>query len=135
GQQSHLRMIGFASGTLMEIVDEVLDFSKLEAGKLKLEAHPFDPESLFSSIQHFFELQAAEKKLDFDWSLDLPEDRWLIGDQLRLKQILNNLLSNAFKFTSEGSIRVNVRWVKGALTVEIKDTGIGMSKEELDKVF
>ncbi|WP_339705588.1 ATP-binding protein, partial [Algoriphagus aquimarinus] len=134
-QQSHLRMIGFASDTLMEIVDEVLDFSKLEAGKLKLEAHPFDPESLFSSLQNFFELQAAEKKLAFDWSLDLPENKWLIGDQLRLKQILNNLLTNAFKFTSEGSIRVNVGWVEGLLTVEILDTGIGMSEEVLEKVF
>ncbi|WP_192346357.1 ATP-binding protein [Algoriphagus sp. Y33] len=134
-QQSHLRMIGFASDTLMEIVDEVLDFSKLEAGKLKLEARPFDPESLFSSLQNFFELQAVEKKIGFEWSLDLPENKWLIGDQLRLKQILNNLLSNAFKFTSEGAICVNVRWGKGALTVEIKDTGIGMSPEVLEKVF
>lgn len=134
-QQSHLRMIGFASDTLMEIVDEVLDFSKLEAGKLKLEAHPFDPELLFSSLQNFFELQAAENNVDFEWSLNLPEDKWLIGDQLRLKQILNNLLSNAFKFTSEGSICVNVGWVKGILTVEIKDTGIGMSAAVLEKVF
>ncbi|PZX51454.1 hybrid sensor histidine kinase/response regulator [Algoriphagus chordae] len=134
-QQSHLRMIGFASDTLMEIVGEVLDFSKLEAGKLKLDAHPFDPEALFSSLQNFFELQAAEKKLDFEWSLDLPEDKWLIGDQLRLKQILHNLLSNAFKFTSDGSICVNVGWVKGELTVEIRDTGIGMSPQVLEKVF
>ncbi|MEP0711540.1 MAG: ATP-binding protein, partial [Algoriphagus sp.] len=134
-QQSHLRMIGFASDTLMEIVDEVLDFSKLEAGKLKLEAHPFDPELLFSSLQNFFELQAAEKNVEFDWSLDLPEDSWLIGDQLRLKQILNNLLSNAFKFTSEGRISVNVVWGEGLLSVEIRDTGIGMSPAVLDKVF
>ncbi|WP_339866289.1 ATP-binding protein [uncultured Algoriphagus sp.] len=134
-QQSHLRMIGFASDTLMEIVDEVLDFSKLEAGKLKLEANPFDPASLFSSLQSFFELQAAEKKVDFEWSLDLPDDKWLIGDQLRLKQILNNLLSNAFKFTSEGSIRVIVWWVDSLLNVEIRDTGIGMSPAVLDKVF
>ncbi|MEB2777279.1 ATP-binding protein [Algoriphagus sp. D3-2-R+10] len=135
GQQSHLRMIGFASDTLMEIVDEVLDFSKLEAGKLKLESHPFDPELLFSSLQNFFELQASEKKVDFEWSLDLPEDKWLVGDQLRLKQILNNLLSNAFKFTSEGSICVKVGWEKDVLTVEIKDTGIGMSPAVLEKVF
>ncbi|SFU16497.1 Signal transduction histidine kinase [Algoriphagus locisalis] len=135
GQQAHLRMIGFASDTLMEIVDEVLDFSKLEAGKLKLEASPFDPASLFSSLQSFFELQAGEKKVGFEWELDLPEGKWLIGDQLRLKQILNNLLSNAFKFTSEGSICVNVRWVKNVLTVEIKDTGIGMSPAVLEKVF
>lgn len=134
-QQSNLRMIGFASDTLMEIVDEVLDFSKLEAGKLKLDNHAFDPEALFGSLQSFFELQANEKMLDFGWTLNLPEDKWLIGDQLRLKQVLNNLLSNAFKFTSKGSIQVNVNWVNDILFVEIKDSGIGMSAEELEKVF
>ncbi len=134
-QQSHLRMIGFASDTLMEIVDEVLDFSKLEAGKLELESRPFDPEELFGALQNFFELQASEKKLEFEWSLDLPEGRWLIGDQLRLKQIINNLLSNSFKFTSLGSIHVHVNWEKNTLSVEIMDTGIGMSQEVLAKVF
>lgn len=134
-QQSHLRMLGFASDTLMEIVDEVLDFSKLEAGKLKLESSPFDPEELFGALQNFFEIQASEKKLMFDWTLKLPEGRWLIGDQLRLKQILNNLLSNSFKFTFKGSIQVFVKWGGNTLTVEILDTGIGMSPEVLSKVF
>lgn len=134
-QQSYLRMIGFASQTLMEIVDDVLDFSKLEAGKLKLEAMPFDPVTLFGSLQKFYELQADEKKLKFHWSLSLPEDKWLQGDQLRIKQILNNLLSNAFKFTAEGGIYVRVNWEENILSVEIQDTGIGMSPEVLDKVF
>lgn len=134
-QQSHLRMLGFASDTLMEIVDEVLDFSKLEAGKLKLESRPFDPEELFGALQNFFEIQASEKKLVFGWSLKLPEGRWLIGDQLRLKQIINNLLSNSFKFTSLGSIQVFVNWAENTLSVEILDTGIGMSPEVLSKVF
>ncbi|WP_296704315.1 ATP-binding protein [Algoriphagus sp.] len=134
-QQSYLRMIGFASQTLMEIVDDVLDFSKLEAGKLKLEYTAFDPVALFSSLQNFYELQADEKKLAFHWDLDLPEDKWLEGDQLRLKQILNNLLSNAFKFTQEGSIQVVIEWANNQLIVEISDTGIGMSDEVLEKVF
>lgn len=134
-QLSYLKMIGFASQTLMEIVDDILDFSKLEAGKLKLEYTAFDPVKLFSSLQKFFELQATEKKLGFHWSLNLPEDSWLEGDQLRLKQILNNLLSNAFKFTHQGSINVSVEWSENQLFVEIRDTGIGMSKEVLEKVF
>ncbi|MDG1276820.1 MAG: ATP-binding protein [Algoriphagus sp.] len=134
-QQSQLRMIGYASDTLMEIVDEVLDFSKLEAGKLKLEIKEFDPELLFESIQNFFELKAVEKQLEFKWEMELPEGKSLIGDQLRLKQILNNLLSNAFKFTIEGTIEVKIKWGNDTLTVEIKDTGIGMSKEVLKRVF
>jgi signal transduction histidine kinase/FixJ family two-component response regulator len=134
-QQAYLRMIGFASDTLMEIVDEVLDFSKLEAGKLKLEESAFDPDLLFGSIQNFFELKAMEKHLDFEWEMDLPSGQFLLGDQLRLKQILNNLLSNSFKFTAEGKILVLVKWGENVLTVEIMDTGIGMSPEVLQHVF
>jgi signal transduction histidine kinase/FixJ family two-component response regulator len=134
-QQAHLRMIGFASDTLMEIVDEVLDFSKLEAGKLKLEESPFNPDLLFGSIQNFFELKAMEKHLDFEWEMDLQPGQFLLGDQLRLKQILNNLLSNSFKFTPEGKILVLVKWGENVLTVEIMDTGIGMSAEVLKRVF
>lgn len=134
-QKSHLKMIGFASDTLIEIVDDILDFSKLEAGKLKLEKHPFDPYSLFGAIQSFFELTAKEKKLDFKWKLNLPKDNWLIGDELRIKQVMNNLLSNAFKFTKEGKVEVGVKWLNNRLEIEIKDTGIGMNAEELKKVF
>ncbi len=134
-QKSHLKMIGFASDTLMEIVDDILDFSKLEAGKLKLEKHPFDPFELFESIQNFFELTAKEKNLDFQWRLNLPEENWLIGDDLRLKQVMNNLLSNAFKFTQKGSVDVGVAWINNYLEVRIRDTGIGMSPEELKRVF
>lgn len=134
-QLSHLQMIEFASDTLKEIVDDILDFSKLEAGKLKLENYPFDPISLFENIQNFFELSAKEKKLSFDWNIDLPEEQWLVGDELRLKQILNNLLSNAFKFTKEGGIGVSVKWMSGWLHLDVQDSGIGMKPKELEKVF
>jgi signal transduction histidine kinase/CheY-like chemotaxis protein len=134
-QQSHLKMIGFASDTLMEIVDDILDFSKLEAGKLKLEKHPFDPVELFGTIQSFFELTAKEKKLEFLWDLGLPDSQWLVGDALRIKQVMNNLLSNAFKFTREGKVEVGVKWADNQLNISIKDSGIGMNSEELVKVF
>jgi len=134
-QQSHLKMIGFASDTLMEIVDDILDFSKLEAGKLKLENQPFDPIGLFGAIQSFFELTAKEKKLDFLWDLDLPEEQWLVGDELRIKQVMNNLLGNAFKFTQEGKVAVTVKWTDNQLDISISDSGIGMNPEELIKVF
>jgi signal transduction histidine kinase/FixJ family two-component response regulator len=134
-QQSHLKMIGFASDTLMEIVDDILDFSKLEAGKLKLEKHPFDPLELFGAIQSFFELTAKEKKLEFLWDLELPDAQWLVGDALRIKQVMNNLLSNAFKFTREGRVEVGVKWAEDQLEISIQDSGIGMNPEELVKVF
>lgn len=134
-QLTHLKMIGFASDTLMEIVNDILDFSKLEAGKLNLEKEPFDPIRLFGAIQSFFELTAKEKKLDFIWHLELPDDQWLVGDELRIKQVMNNLLGNAFKFTQEGRVEVNVKWGNGNLEIAISDSGIGMNPEELKKVF
>lgn len=134
-QKTHLKMIGFASDTLMEIVNDILDFSKLEAGKLSLEKQPFDPIVLFGAIQSFFELTSKEKKLDFIWHLDLPEDNWLIGDELRIKQVMNNLLGNAFKFTQEGKVEVVVKWAESQLEIAISDTGIGMNPEDLTKVF
>jgi len=134
-QLSSLKMIGFASDTLIEIVDDILDFSKLEAGKLKIDKQPFDPLRLFGAIQNLYELTAREKKLEFRWELSFPEGNWLIGDELRIKQVMNNLLSNAFKFTKQGKVTVKVNWVDNHLEIEIKDTGIGMNPEELKKVF
>jgi signal transduction histidine kinase/FixJ family two-component response regulator len=134
-QKSHLKMIGFASDTLMEIVNDILDFSRLEAGKLSLEKEPFDPFRLFGAIQSFFELTAKEKKLQFIWDLDLPDGQWLLGDELRIKQVMNNLLGNAFKFTQSGSVNVSVNWTGGQLEIVIRDTGIGMTREDLAKVF
>lgn len=134
-QKTHLKMIGFASDTLMEIVNDILDFSKLEAGKLNLEKEPFDPIRLFGAIQSFFELTAKEKKLQFIWELDLPQGQWLIGDELRIKQVMNNLLGNAFKFTQEGKVEVVVKWADEQLELAISDSGIGMNPDELAKVF
>jgi CheY-like chemotaxis protein len=135
-QKEFVKMIGFASDTLISIVNDILDFSKLEAGKIQVEQKPFDPQKLFLSIKSFFALKAEEKKLYFDWSIDLPKDKWLIGDQLRINQILSNLLSNAIKFTQEGGIKVGVKLDSSdKLMIEVKDTGMGMTQEVKDNIF
>jgi signal transduction histidine kinase/ActR/RegA family two-component response regulator len=135
-QKEFVKMIGFASDTLISIVNDILDFSKLEAGKIQVEQKPFDPFKLFLSIKSFFAFKAEEKKLYFDWIIDLPKDKWLVGDQLRINQILSNLLSNAIKFTQEGGIEVNVRFgSENMLQILIKDTGMGMTKEVKGNIF
>lgn len=135
-QKEFVKMIGFASDTLISIVNDILDFSKLEAGKIQVEQKPFDPKKLFLSIKSFFALKAEEKKLYFDWSIDLPKDKWLIGDQLRINQILSNLLSNAIKFTQEGGIKVEIKLETGnILLIQVKDSGMGMTQEVKDKIF
>jgi len=134
-QEEYVKMVGFASDTLSAIVNDILDFSKLEAGKVNIEKEPFNPHKLFLSIQQFFEYKALDKNIDFNFKIDLPEGKWLIGDALRINQILNNLLTNAFKFTDKGFVKVNVHHVGNELRLEVEDSGFGMSAEVKSKIF
>src|SRR5690554_4904392 len=134
-QEEYVKMVGFASDTLSAIVNDILDFSKLEAGKVNIEKEPFNPNKLFLSIQQFFEYKALDKNIDFNFKIDLPEGKWLIGDALRINQILNNLLTNAFKFTDKGFVKVNVHHVGNELRLEVEDSGFGMSAEVKSKIF
>jgi signal transduction histidine kinase/FixJ family two-component response regulator len=134
-QKEFVEMIGFASRTLISIVNDILDFSKLEAGQINVERTPFEPFKLLLSLKSFYDFKADEKKLDFNWDIDLPKNKWLLGDQLRFNQILNNLLSNAFKFTSEGSIKVKIGFEEEKLVLEVADTGMGMGPEVKENLF
>jgi signal transduction histidine kinase/DNA-binding response OmpR family regulator len=134
-QKEFVGMIGFASNTLIGIVNDILDFSKLEAGKVQIEKEAFDPFKLFLFIKSFYSFKAEEKGVGFHWSIDIPHDKWLVGDQLRINQILNNLLSNAIKFTHIGSIYVDIHYKDDLLSIIIEDSGIGMSEKMLDRIF
>ncbi len=121
------------------MINNILDFSKIEAGRLSLEQIPFSVYVLLDSVLEFFRDQAAQKGLDFhvDWSADVPET--IIGDSIRLRQILVNLLGNAFKFTEKGSVSLQARTQSkdGMRTCVfvVKDTGIGISEDQLDELF
>jgi signal transduction histidine kinase/CheY-like chemotaxis protein/HPt (histidine-containing phosphotransfer) domain-containing protein len=134
-QEEYVKMVGFASDTLSAIVNDILDFSKLEAGKVNIENEPFNPHKLFMSMQQFYEFKAADKNLNLEWHVDLPEDKWFLGDELRINQILNNLLSNAFKFTDRGSIKVNIQYEGKDLIFWVEDSGFGMTPEVKKNIF
>lgn len=134
-QKEFVRRIGFASDTLIAVVNDILDFSKLEAGHVQVVKEPFEPRDFFLSIKGFFALKAWQKGLYFHWNIDLPQDQWLVGDQLRINQILNNLLGNAIKFTQIGGIVVDITWVKKHLEIKIADTGMGMTAEIRKNIF
>src|SRR5690606_537808 len=134
-QNEYVKMVGFASDTLSAIVNDILDFSKLEAGKVNIEKEPFNPHKLFMSMQQVFEFKAIDKKLDFGWNVDLPEDKWLLGDELRINQILNNLLTNAFKFTDKGYVKVNIQYEEKNLVLWVEDSGFGMTPEVKKNIF
>lgn len=134
-QKEFVERIGFASKTLIAVVNDILDFSKLEAGQVQVVKEPFEPKDFFLSIKNFFALKAEQKGLSFNWNIDLPQDQWLVGDQLRINQIMNNLLGNSLKFTQKGGIKVNITWVKPFLKINIADTGMGMTAEIRKNIF
>ncbi len=139
-QQDLLNTIMSEANTLLALVSDVLDFSKIEAGKLELEAIPFNLRNIIEDISTSIALRAHQKGLDFISYVCPSISPRLIGDPIRIKQILYNLASNALKFTAKGEIAVMVE--KGAETPEeieiclkVKDTGIGIAKEKQADIF
>jgi signal transduction histidine kinase/CheY-like chemotaxis protein len=125
---------------LKNIVNDTLDFTKIQANKIRFESEPFSPVELFEDIFNLQKYEAEFKgiPLFLDWEGEKPEA--LIGDPLRLKQILINLISNAIKFTEQGEVRIKVKCSeitneKYELEIEILDTGIGMKKSDIALIF
>ncbi|MDP1739289.1 MAG: ATP-binding protein [Caulobacter sp.] len=134
----HLQRISTAGEALLSVVNDVLDFSKLEAGQIELDPQPFDPAAIVRETVDLVAAQAAMKGLRL--SLDLGEDLPAVvqADSGRLRQILLNLLGNALKFTQAGDIRVTLTWLAdngGQLRIEVADTGSGIPVDRLDRLF
>jgi PAS domain S-box-containing protein len=139
-QEQFVRLIQSASENLLSIINEILDLSKMEAGMLRIEKHPFSLRGLCGSVETMFRPRAEEKRLDFSISVqpDIPDT--LNGDTIRLTQILVNLIANAIKFTLEGSINVSVTNLAQndasvRLLFSVADTGIGIAPDKQEKIF
>ena len=138
-QQEQVHIIDTAADNLLTIVNDVLDFSKIEAGKLQINNQPFSPNKLLEEMVTLMAKSAHSKKLEFVLDVaPLPEK--LIGDVFRIKQILNNLLSNALKFTSSGTITLAVSGRSlphgiHEINIVVEDTGIGISRQDRKKLF
>ena len=131
----HLQRIATAGEALLSVVNDVLDFSKLEAGQLELDPQPFDPAIVVRETVDLVASQAALKGLQLSVTLgdDLPAA--VNADSARLRQILLNLIGNALKFTGAGEIGVTVSHAGGLLRVEVADTGPGIPADRLDRLF
>ena len=138
-KQEQVSIIIAAADNLLGIVNDVLDFSKIEAGKLRINNHPFSPTQIIEDLVSVMAKSAHLKNLEFIFDIaPLPEK--LIGDSYRIKQILNNLLGNAIKFTDHGHVGLNVsgHFLEHGmyeLVLKIEDTGIGISREDRRKLF
>ena len=139
-QKSYLESISSGGDTLLAIIKDILDISKIEAGKLEIQYEKVSLLSVINDIKTIFIQKAKDKKLDIKLSLETNIPPFVLSDEIRLKQILLNIVGNAIKFTHYGYIEIkllssNFTKDKFDLQIDIKDTGIGIAKEQQDKIF
>lgn len=138
-QKNYIDILLSSSKTLLDIINEILDFSKIEAGHFELEIEPFSLKELLNEQANEYNLRAHQKELMFQCNIASDIPQCIEGDSTRFKQVLNNLVGNALKFTHTGHIELKVinQLVddRPHLYVEIKDTGIGIDKSHLETIF
>ena len=143
-QREFTEVIRQSGEGLLVVINDILDYSKIESGNMDLEWLPFDLQETLESSIELLALQAQEKKLDLVYLIEPDVPSWIYGDLARLRQVLVNLISNALKFTDQGEVFVAVRNTGPAapgaarsvmLEVCVKDTGIGIPADKLDRLF
>jgi PAS domain S-box-containing protein len=139
-QKEYLQAIKMSGDALIVLINDILDLAKVDAGKMIFEQTPFKMALSISAMLHLFEPKIREKNLDLVKEYDTKIPEVLLGDPVRLHQVILNLLSNAVKFTNKGVIRVSVRLLNEDdtnVTIEfaVKDTGIGITQSKLEKIF
>lgn len=139
-QEANLRALKFSSENLMLLLNDILDYSKIDAGKVVPENTDFDIRNLITGVRTGHEIAAARKNIKLNIELDSPVPQILVGDPVRLTQIINNLLSNAIKFTLQGQVTLSITlhqekdkhvWI----TFRVSDTGIGIDPSQQESIF
>ncbi len=140
-QRDYLEKVHLSANSLLGIINDILDFSKIESGKMDMEHVPFDLESVLKGVAAVTSIKAEEKHLEFVIEQDRGLPGTLVGDSLRLGQVLSNLANNAVKFTESGEVMIRIT-AEGPqehgripLRFAISDTGIGMTEEQIGKLF
>lgn len=141
-QQGYVDIIGNSSSSLLNILNEVLDFSKIEAGKMAIAHEPYSLGEILENVTELFRVKAREKNLELTCTVNPGVPEIVIGDAVRMRQVLVNLVSNAVKFTGSGGVSVEVSPEYGAvqgspaaLTVHVRDTGIGIDPRKRPYLF
>ncbi|MBF0181536.1 MAG: response regulator [Magnetococcales bacterium] len=139
-QRDYIFKVNASAQSLLGIINDILDFSKIEAGKLAMESVPFHLDDVMDNVANLIALKADEQGLEVNFDVDAQVPANLIGDPLRLGQILINLANNAVKFTKKGNILVSVQadqWEEHhvVLHFKVQDSGIGMTEEQMGRLF
>ncbi|WP_250656136.1 hybrid sensor histidine kinase/response regulator [Alkalimarinus coralli] len=139
-QQTNLSTLKFSAESLLALINDILDFSKIEAGRISLEKVPFDLRDMSQGVMSSMAYQAEDKGIQLRCHIDERLPECLIGDPTRISQILNNLVSNAVKFTKQGHVELSIEVIRTAaenvtLRFSIADTGIGIMPDKQQKIF
>lgn len=134
-QQFYLHNMKSSANHLLDLITSLLDYHRLEAGKMDIHPVTFNPHELFESIYTSFLPGAEKKQLTLNFEENIPRTLNLEGDPFRIRQIAENLISNALNFTSQGSITIQVDYEQNRFTFRVEDTGCGMSIQEQQRVF
>lgn len=134
-QREYLNNIQVSARNLLAILNDILDYSKIEAGKLVLENIEFDLDKLLFGVTGLFTTKASEKDINLNINIEPDMPNRFCGDPLRISQILNNLISNAIKFTEKGNINLSVRYHAEQIFFSVKDTGIGIQAQHIPNLF
>ena len=135
-QRKHLSTINSSARSLMHLLNDILDSAKLEKGKLSISREPFSLHSLLDEVISTFWLLAKQKSIALNLELDAGLHAQYLGDAHRIRQVLNNLIGNAIKFTDDGAVTVSVRPDhEGRVVFSISDTGVGIAAERLEEIF
>jgi len=132
-QQKQLTMVKNSANHLLVLINDIIDISRVETGKVDLIIEKFDLPSVIMEIKDSFDLAVAEKNLKM--SLDMPKELIITSDERRTKQIIMNIVSNAVKFTEKGKIDIKVATKDKKVEILVKDTGTGIKKEDMKKLF
>ncbi|HET7772686.1 MAG TPA: PAS domain S-box protein [Burkholderiaceae bacterium] len=135
-RELYLRQLVESADSLSSIISDILDLSKIEAGKLTVERVRYDLPDILEAVHTHFELSAQDRGLALSLAIEPLLPRWVVGDPTRVRQILTNFVSNAMKFTPRGAVRMRARQVGGnRLRLEVADTGIGIEPAAMQRVF
>jgi signal transduction histidine kinase/ActR/RegA family two-component response regulator len=134
-QDVYLKAMQTSSENLVVILNDVLDLSKIEAGKLEVEQIPMNPEAVMVNVVQLLKFKAEEKGLQLSYEVAADVPKFVIGDPTRLNQILLNLAGNAIKFTEKGKVAISLTLENQQLRFAIKDTGIGIATDKIEHIF
>lgn len=139
-QREYAELVIASADSLLEIINDILDISKIEAGKIELDPHVFNLDTLVKSIIKSLDYKAVEKNLFLKTEIELNEQNYLIGDSTRIKQVLINLINNALKFTHKGGVTMSLKLLDVStdsikLHCSVSDTGIGIPPDKVTSIF